>query len=420
MNNKKFFCLLISTLMTVNLVGCKFLIESSDYSNNSEIPTIIDVIDQNSNTTIDGSSYTINNQNNSNDDNDYDNPATAAFDKIKEVEVYCVSDVPNYNAQYEIKSVITDIGTNVLTNSEFSCNVSGVTINDNIITVPYSICKANNSISLTAKHKPTGISLNFNINFNKWSLIFEDNFNGNKLDTSKWSYCPAYPRDKGYANRWSNDMSFVKDGYLVSRVYNTGEADTSNKEWQNLANPNNKTLYKSGAVWSKDLFENDYGYYEISARPHLTTGMWGAFWIVAGDMDSSNPVDDNSSVNGAEIDIFESLKNLGTNHTVHWDGWTGVGNSMQHMGYQTKINVFDGKFHTFALRWTPEEYIFMIDGQIVQRTEGYLTDGICKEKGYLNITSECGIWGGDITLEKDEYSDMLIDYVRVYTTPSDK
>ncbi|MDO4608792.1 MAG: glycoside hydrolase family 16 protein [Clostridia bacterium] len=416
MNRKKIFCLIIAVLITFNLIGCKSTNTLSNYSDDLETSTIIDVIEENGDTVVNNSVNADNVQINS---SNQDNP-TATFDKLKTVEVQCVKDIPNYSAEYEVKSVMTDKGIDVLSVSEISCGVSGVTVNKNIITVPFNIRKSNNSISLTVTHIASGKKLDFSINFNKWNLIFEDNFNGNNLDTSKWSYCPSYPRDKGYANIWNDEMSFVKDGYLVSRVFNTGEQDTSGRTWTKLANPNDKTLYKSGAVWSKDLFENDYGYYEISARPHLTTGMWGAFWVIAGDMDSDNPVDDNSAVNGAEIDIFESLKNLGTNHTVHWDGWSGVGNSMKHMGYQTKINVFDGKFHTFALRWTPDEYLFIIDGQIVQRTEGYLAGGICTAKGYLNITSECGTWGGSLTLKNGEYSDMLVDYVKVYTTPSDK
>ncbi len=417
---KKIICLTMVIAMILCVTACKST-PASDGSEYIETSTITEIYDQtqspySSNNDGTVSTPSTSNPNSSNTPSEYDGPQ---FNKITEVEVFCVKEIPNGDAQYIVEGVLTDNDLDVLLMTDIVCNVSGVKIEDKTITIPYNVRKDKSSITLTAKHALTGKTFDFNINFSKWNLVFEDNFNGNSLDTSKWTYCPTYPRDKGYANIWNNDMTFVKDGYLVSRAYNTGEQDTSGREWKNLVNPNDKTLYQSGAVWSKDLFESDYGYYEIYAKPHQVTGMWGAFWLITGDMDSGNAVDDNSAVNGAEIDIFESLKNLGINHAVHWDGWTGSGNSMPNKGYKGK-DVFDGKFHTFALRWTPDEYVFLIDGEVTLRVEGYEAGGICKAKGYLNITTECGSWAGDMSLKKGEYSDMLVDYVRVYTTPSDK
>ncbi len=426
MKTKRILCLTICLCMLICVAGCK---TSNSSASSNETSTIIEeeIIYESDN--LGTSEPSSNDSSSSKDDKPSSKPSnntntskpnnTAGFNKIKNVDYKCIDDFPNGNAKYEITAVTTDIGSDIVYSSLFSCKEPSVVIDGEYITVPYSYRKSHSSVTITAKHTASGISKDFNIEFNKWQLAFEDNFDGNKLDTTKWDYCPAYPRDKGYANIWNKEMTFVKDGYLVSRVLNTGEQDTSGREWKKLSTPNDKTLYKSGAVWSKDLFESDYGYYEISAKPHQTTGMWGAFWLITGDMDSGNPVDDNSGVNGAEIDIFESLKVHGINHAVHWDGWAGYGKSMKSKGYFGK-NVFDNKFHTFALRWTPDEYIFLIDGKVTLRVDGYEVGGICKEKGYLNITSECGTWGDNITLGKGEYSDMLVDYVRVYTTSADK
>ncbi len=418
MKTNKLFSLILCIVILFCTSACKN--GSGDLSSDVSIITETEIIyenidDTSENSSDDTSSGEVSQNSPSVDETSSEN---YGFNRIRTVEYECLEDIPNGNARYEVTSVMTDSGIDIVYSSDFSSNVSGVVVDGEYITVPYSYRKNNSSITVTAKHKASGISKDFVITFNKWTVVFEDNFDGNKLDTTKWDYCPSYPRDKGYANLWNKEMTFVKDGYLVSRVLNTGEQDTSNRTWNKLANPNDKTIYKSGAVWSKDLFESAYGYYEISAKPHQTTGMWGAFWLITGDMDHSNPIDDNSAVNGAEIDIFESLKNLGINHAIHWDGWSGYGNSMKGRGYFGK-HVFDGKFHTFALRWSPDEYIFLIDGEITLRVEGYDAGGICEAKGYLNITSECGTWGDKITLGKGEYSDMLVDYVRVYTTDGD-
>ncbi len=383
---KSVFCCLLAVLMIFGVAGCK----SSDT------------------TTSDSTS-----------DSRYDSELFEkyGFSYLDKVELTCVEDFPNGDAVYEIEAILTDMETDVSLVSQISCDVSGVVIDGSTVTVPYDIKKDNSSVTLTAKHGTSGMTIDFDITFEKWELVFEDDFEGDSLDMTKWDYCPTHYRDKGYVNYWNDDMTFVEDGYLVSRAYNSGELDESDR-FNNLADPSNRTKYLSGAVWTKDLFENDYGYYEVYAKPHQITGIWGAFWVVAGDMDSDNPADDDVGTNGAEIDIFESLVNFsGVSQTVHWDGWTGVGNSMLFQNYKTEPNIFDGEFHTFALRWSPTEYVFLIDGVVTMRTDA---GGVCEEPGYINITSECGTWAGDWVLDVGEYSDMLVDYVRVYTADSDK
>ncbi len=409
---KSILCCLLAVFMSIGAVGCK----SSNNSDNIDTSTITEVVypQTDGETVSNNSNY--NSQTVSNTETDQTAFEKYGFNTLCEVEVSCVKDIPTGDAEYKVDTVLTDMGTDILLMSQISCDVSGVTVNGSTITVPYSVKTANDSIALTATHGPSGMTVDFSITFDRWKLVFEDDFNGNSLDLTKWDYSPNHYRDKGYVNYWSDDMSFVKDGYLVSRAYNSGEIDQSNK-FNKLEDPSNRTKYLSGAVTTKGLFECDYGYYEIYAKPHQITGMWGAFWLVAGDMGDSDAAADNTGVNGAEIDIFESLKNHGINQTVHWDGYNGNTQSMSGSKYKTEPNVFDGKFHTFALRWTPTEYVFLIDGIVTLRTDA---GGICQEKGYINITSECGTWGGDWVLDVGEYSDMLVDYVRVYTTDSDK
>lgn len=335
---------------------------------------------------------------------------TYNFTAIEKIEFRCVRDIPTGLAEYQVTSVIMTDGTDVCDETEFFSKIDIIPWrSDNKIIIPYVYKRDHDSVTITARHKPTQISAEFTITFDKWELAFEDHFDGTKLDSNVWEYQPNLLRDKGYANYWKDDMSFVDgNSHLVSRAYATGKVTEDGKP-----------ICYSGAIWSKNLAEFKYGYYEVSAKLHHKTGIWGAFWLVTGDMgDDENCPDDNSAIGGAEIDIFESLYNFnGVNSTVHRDGWAGKTKSLGYYDYITPIDVYDNEFHKFALRWSPDEFVFLIDGQVTRRTNVF---GVSNVPGYINLTTECGTWAGDWELKEGEYSDMLIDYVRVYQTPSDK
>jgi beta-glucanase (GH16 family) len=72
-------------------------------------------------------------------------------------------------------------------------------------------------------------------------------------------------------------------------------------------------------------------------------------------------------------------------------------------------NVMDG-FHTFAIWWTPKEYIFYIDGKETWRTTA---GGVSQVPEYMLLSDEIGPWAGEISKAKlpDEFQ---VDYVRVY------
>ena len=418
MKFNKIICLIICIAMLICTTACRKI--SGDLSSvYSDVSTITEVyheitVDESSdNTTTNETTQNSNTSTTSSTHSTIEGETVNMYEKfgfntIKSVDYSCVKDIPMGDAEYKVEGVITDKGSNISYMAEILCDTSGITVDDFNITVPYEFRKNNKSVTLTARHRPTGVSIDFTITFDSWKLIFEDEFNGTKINTKYWDFSPNYYRDKGYANTWKDEYTFVDgNGHLVSRAYATGET-----------NDEGKPICYSGALWSKDLFESSYGYYEVSAKLHHNTGMWGAFWLVTGDMDEpDNCPNDNSGVNGAELDIFESLYNYGgVSHAVHWDGWSGYTKSMPHQGYVTDINTYDNKFHTFALRWSPTEYVFLVDGNVTLRTDA---GGICNQPGYINITTECGTWADDFTLKKGEYSDMLIDYVRVYTTDSD-
>jgi hypothetical protein len=69
-------------------------------------------------------------------------------------------------------------------------------------------------------------------------------------------------------------------------------------------------------------------------------------------------------------------------------------------------------YHTFSLLWTPEEYVFYVDGKEQWRTRA---GGVCQVPLYLKLSDEAQFrgWAGDVRKARLP-DDFLVDYVRVY------
>lgn len=424
MNIKKYAIIALCTVMVLGCTSCKKI--SSDMSSNNSNASHISqtnsdlVVSDNSssNTTSTDSKPTPNNTTSSKVENNNQSKVPVnmeeqyGFNTLKSVNYEVISDLPYGDAVYEVKSVITDKESNTLYMCEIVSDVKGITIDRTQIIVPYEFKKNNKSVKLAARHKPTGMSIDFEIKFDTWKLVFEDNFDGKQLNTKVWgdiwdTSLTAEQRDT-FCFGFTKDMAFLDGkGNLVSRVYSTGEFAKDGRP-----------LYKSSLISTKGCYESTYGYYEIRMIPHRANSIKSSFWLMAGDMGDADAPNDSSSKNGCEIDIIETLSNLNKScQALHWDGYyNGQTKSVVNDQIETP-EIFDSKYHTFAVRWTPEEFIFMIDGKVTMQDEAA---GGCQVPAYVLISSHVGTWGGDITLKPGEYSDMIVDYVRIYSNDSDK
>ncbi len=338
---------------------------------------------------------------------------------LESVEYTCYKDIPNGDAQYEIIEVLNDKGQDLKISCDYTCDSEDIKIDGLIITVPAKYKAKHKSAKLTATHRLSGIKLDFELKFEtNYKLIFEDEFEGDTLNTDVWGDI----WDTGIDHEGREEYSY---GYLKENVFVDGDGHLINRvEALHEKNPKGQPTYSASLVSTKNCFESRYGYYEMSVRPHLTTGMWGAFWILAGDMDDEDAPEDNTTKNGVEIDIFETLmaKNA-ARHALFWDGYgwfqTESGEwETKTQGYGVmspeKPEIFDGEFHKFAMQWTPTDFIFLIDDQVTYRWTG--TDG-CDQPGYMLISSHVNSEGtGELLLKPGEYSDMIVDYVRIYSS----
>jgi len=224
-----------------------------------------------------------------------------------------------------------------------------------------------------------------------YSLTFEDEFEGTALDRTKWAPCPEWKR-QDLNCYWDQDLATVNgDGVLtISSEYRNGN-------------------YYMGAVRTKNLFSQTYGYFEVKCTLNTVPGYWTAFWLMGETVEN----EDGSGVDGTEIDIMESAYfGKGINHALHWDGY---GKKHRSVGSQTQnSDVYDGGFHTFSLLWTEKEYIFYIDGKESWRTRAVQAGGTCQAPLYMKFTSETGSWTAS-SLDTSKFpTSVYVDYVKVY------
>ena len=216
----------------------------------------------------------------------------------------------------------------------------------------------------------------------RYRLSFDDEFEGNSLDPAKWRLCPEQRRQDA-GGRWADSEVSVHDGnlWLRARIREDGTP-------------------VSGGIRTLGVWEQTRGYFECRMAFPKTTGFWGAFWMMCGQVFK----EDGSGVSGAEIDIIESgeCARRGVNHAIHWDGYRAAHKSTSKF-LPNRPDLYEG-WHTYGLQWTKDAYVFYIDGEETWRTA---EPGICVHPGYMKVTTEFGTWAAPIVPEE------LPDYCRV-------
>jgi len=217
-----------------------------------------------------------------------------------------------------------------------------------------------------------------------WQLVFEDNFDGRTIDTTKWSVRGDHPRKSG----WWMKSACTTDGMGHLRI-RTKVVDGK---------------VTSGAIDTAGKFEHTYGYWVCRARIPKATGFWAAFWLMSPGV--SKVGDDGRD--GTEIDICELPRRDGTvNYALHWDGY---GPEHKVKGSEVKAPEILRDWATHSLLWTPEEYVFYLNGKETWRSKD---GGVSQVPSHAIVSTEVGTWAGAIVPDAlpDEF---VVDYVRVY------
>ena len=272
-----------------------------------------------------------------------------------------------------------------------------------------------------------------------FKLAWSDEFDGDRLDESKWSYRTNFwgRRAHWFATPEDNAVE-VKDGLLHLKLvkredgqFVSPQLQTGELVWDVPHEENPKGFWPLPKR-EKAKFAHRYGYYECRCRLQQMPGWWSAFWMQTPTQGCS--LDPRFA--GIEHDIMESFE-VGEviPHYFHANGYGAdyLGFCVPRRPKDVTPEAFNGpnsvkldetQFHVFGMLWEPDGYTFFIDGRQhgpkVGQGEG---EAVSQTEEFVLLTTEAKWYRNDRMTGKpvpeldtaaaagDEF---LVDYVRVY------
>lgn len=234
-------------------------------------------------------------------------------------------------------------------------------------------------------------------------LVWQDEFNGNSLNTANWTYdigngCPNLC---GWGNNeleyYRTENGGVSDGVL------TLEARKEN--FQGFS-------YTSAKIHTQNKFSFKYGRMDIRAVLPKGQGIWPALWMLGKNINSVGwPA-------SGEIDVMEMIGGQNRDNqvhgTIHWDQngtKADVGKS-----YTLPQGIFADEFHVFSLIWDDKEISWYVDDQKFFTTDiapAALSE-FQQEFWLIFNVAVGGNWPGSPNATTQFPQRMRVDYVRVF------
>lgn len=283
-----------------------------------------------------------------------------------------------------------------------------------------------------------------------YTLAFEDNFDGDEIDYTKWrvSYNVGAGEDgalrrAGYYEV-SDDTVDVSDGVLtVSTLYKDGQYGEG---WYTcwLESSVLGSMGSEAPILCAEEdyrgFESTYGYFEVRCIAPPCEGIWSAFWMMPNSEGMSGLGGEPGGADGVEVDVMESpyyywgaLKRDNVRHVLHGDGYTY---NKTESSEDIRVRDMYSSFHTYGVLWTETEYVFYVDGNETWRTT-YNVDGehmgVSHVPQYMILSVEvAGYADGDVPVpgknndgtpywcgdpmnnDLTKSYGFVIDYVKVY------
>ena len=252
--------------------------------------------------------------------------------------------------------------------------------------------------------------LPFALSAQNWDVVWEDEFDGTELDTSKWEYQVGNGTKYGLPDGWgNNELQYyreenveVVDGVLKIHVKRQSYGGKG---------------YTSARIRTKGKGDWTYGRIECRAKVPKGRGMWSAIWMLPTD-----EVYGGWAASG-EIDIMENVGHEPTtvHGTLHFGGsWPN--NAYKGAPYETTSWPFHQEFYDFALEWEEGEIRWYVNDQLYQTLgEGYWYSAggpfpapFDQDFHLLINVAVGGNWPGPPDGSTTFPQEMIVEYIRVY------
>lgn len=233
-----------------------------------------------------------------------------------------------------------------------------------------------------------------------WKLVWEDNFNGATLDTSKWTKVPPGNSDWN-KHMTSNEICYASgNGLLHLRGINNPDTSID------------KRPFLTGGIYSKGKFAFRYGKIEIRAKLGCANGAWPAMWMLA-EKNKYGEYPRNGEIDIQEHLNFDSI----VYQTIHSYYTLNLKQDKNPAHYGTaKININD--FNVFGIKWYPDKIVYILNGEETftypRENNVDATQWPFDQPFYILIDQQLGgSWVGNVKPEELPV-EMVIDWVKVY------
>ena len=229
-------------------------------------------------------------------------------------------------------------------------------------------------------------------------LIWEENFNGSELNTTIWNYelgdgCPSIC---GWGN--NEKQSYTNSNHTVSNGMLTIEIKKENEN------------YTSTRITTAKKKEFQYGRIEARAKIPVGKGIWPAFWMLGSN------IKEIGWPKCGEIDILEYVGREPHMAFTSLHTQDSHGNTINTK--KTTISNIEEGFHLYAIDWTMDKIVFLIDDKEVytfQPAPKNENTWPFNQPFYIIVNAAVGgNFGGheiDDTIFPQKFE---IDYIRVY------
>lgn len=271
----------------------------------------------------------------------------------------------------------------------------------------------------------------------EFKLVWNDEFNGTKLDESKWSFRTNFWGQEAYWFAKPEDNAVeVKDGKLALKLVKRADGQFVSPQLQtgeiiwDIPFVKDRKSFWPLSKRQQPKFEHRYGYYECRCRLQQKPGWWSAFWMQT----STQGCCLDPARAGIEHDIMESfepgeilpacfhMNGYGDDY-VGFDSIRGPGDYLgMNTGKQYVTKVDKTVYHTFGFLWEPDGYTLYRDGKRISPKLGKVgNEAVSQVPEFVLLTTEAKWFRknkmtgpADPDLAGSVGDDFVVDYVRVY------
>ena len=250
-----------------------------------------------------------------------------------------------------------------------------------------------------------------------WRLVWQDEFDGQKLDDSAWGRETGFLRNEElqyYTDRPAN--AYVADGQLVlvarqERFANAHyDPQAPPKDWKRARSHATYTSASLTTAWRKSW---THARVEVRAKLPTGRGVWPAIWMLG------HPRPRLPWPERGEIDIVEHVGHQPG--VVHGSVHTGAFNHSKGTHKTGKVGVDDlaSAFHVYWVQWDEKVLTIGVDEKTVLTVEND-GQGLAHwpfDHPYFLILNIAvgGFWGGAEGVDPDVFPvRMAVDWVRVW------